>query len=87
MSVDRLVAEPTTRVLAALLHVQERDGRATVRSVADVAGRSQSTTHGHLVELRELGLVSWAEGTRGTLRSCVEPMRFRAAHARRRRRT
>lgn len=60
------------RVLLALVHVVERDGRATVRTVADAAGlASKATAHRHLRGLRALGLVTWTPRTLGTLRPLV----------------
>lgn len=58
-------------VLLALVDVYERDGRATVRRVALRAGRSVATTHGHLVTLRDVGLVEWETYHAGTLRPLV----------------
>ena len=58
-------------VLAALLRVHQRDGRATVRSVAAEAGRTVSTAFKTLNELRQLGLCAWEHGTQGTIRPSV----------------
>lgn len=58
-------------VLVALVRVHRARGRATVRDVAHYAGRSVMATHGHLVDLRALGLVAWEENTAGTLRPLV----------------
>lgn len=59
------------RVLHALIAVWERDGRATVRSVADEAGRSLSVTWTHLLRLRLAGLADWWPDHEGTLRPTV----------------
>lgn len=66
------VTPPELRVLIALLKVYERDGRATVRSVAQAAGlRGPGSTLGHLRRLRLRGLVAWEDGRTGTLRPAV----------------
>lgn len=70
-----IVSPARTRVLLALIAVYERDGRATVSSVAAEAGRSVVVTHSRLVELRRLGLVTWTDGTAGTLRPAVKVVR------------
>lgn len=59
------------RILDALAAVHDRDGRATVRSVARCAGLGVATTHLRLVQLRALGLVRWEPGRIGTLRPAV----------------
>lgn len=64
-----------TRVLLSLLHLWERDGRVTMRQVADGAGLSLTTTKKHLDSLRLEGLVTWDEGTNGTLRPRVAVVR------------
>lgn len=46
-------------VLAALVVVHHRDGRATVRTVATEAHRVPSTVHVALARLRWRGLVRW----------------------------
>lgn len=61
----------TVATVNALLIVHAHDGRATVRDVADVAGVSVSTAHQHLVDARELGLVTWTPGRAGTLRPAM----------------
>lgn len=71
-----LVSPARTRVLLGLLHVHERDGRATVRSLADETGRSINPTHRHLRRLRDAGLVAWTPGSAGTLRPLVTPVPF-----------
>lgn len=60
-----------TAVLVALVDVYERDGRATVRAVAAVAGYSVGTTHKMLTDLAYEDLVTWDLGRRGTLRPLV----------------
>lgn len=61
-----------THTLMALLRVYERDGRATVRSVAAEAHRSVGSTHSALRRLAAAGFVDWSPGCRGTLRPLVE---------------
>jgi len=53
-------------VLAALIVVHRRDGRATFRTVATEAGRVPSTVHTAMLRLRWLGLAHWSG--QGTLR-------------------
>lgn len=61
-----------TRVLLALVLVYERDGRATVRSVAEQAGLSSpGSLVRHLRVLRRLGWVTWVDHRAGTLRPTV----------------
>jgi hypothetical protein len=65
------------RVLAALLHVYARDGRATVRTVARAAGRSVGPTHKYLARLADRGLVAGiGDGVvrTGALRPLVWPV-------------
>lgn len=64
------------RVLLALLRVYDRDGRATVRTVAAEADRQISTTWAHLERLAIDGLVTSEPGTHGTLRPLVRPVTF-----------
>lgn len=45
-----------TATLTALVTVHERDGRATVRTVATAAGTSAAVAHAHLRQLVDLGL-------------------------------
>ena len=71
---DDYVAPAPTRVLLALIRVHQRDGRATVRSVAGEAGICFSTAHAHLVRLQGMGLVAQTEGQTGTLRPTVLPV-------------
>ncbi|MGH9249765.1 MAG: helix-turn-helix domain-containing protein [Acidimicrobiales bacterium] len=61
-------------VLAALMRLQARDGRATVPAVAAEAGVSRANAHGRLVVLRNAGLVAWEPETAGTLRPLVAPI-------------
>lgn len=74
-----MIGDATTRTLLALLAVYERDGRATVRSVAAAAGRSVGVTHGHLCRLRDAELVEWEPFRYGTLRPLVGVVRSFAA--------
>lgn len=60
-----------SRVLAALIDIVERDGRATVRSLAAEVDLQLNTVHSHLYSLKRAGLVHWEEGTAGTLRPLV----------------
>ncbi len=64
-------SDTRTRVMVALVGVYGAEGRATVRAVARKAGRSINTTHAALMALRRAGLVTWADGTTGTLRPLV----------------
>lgn len=59
------------KVMLCLLHVYERDGRATFRQVADGAGLSLKTTYQHLIDLRAERQVDWQDGRSGTLRPLV----------------
>lgn len=66
-----------TIVLRALLDVHAREGRATVRDVADEAHRSLQSTHQALRALRRGGWVTWDPDTAGTLRPLCETVPFR----------
>lgn len=66
---EPLLTPDQTRYLLAVLFLLERDGRATVRGVCKMAGRTENAVHTHLVRLRRLGLVTWEDGRYGTLRS------------------
>lgn len=69
---DRLPATDAA-VLMALIRVYARDGRATVRSVAEEAHRSVQVIHGRLGSLSERGLVAGTgDGTTGALRPLVQ---------------
>jgi hypothetical protein len=63
-----------TRVLLALVRVYERDGRATVRAVAELAHYSLDTTNRRLHNLADLELAGGV-GTRGALRPLVARVR------------
>lgn len=63
------VGDADTRTLLALLAVYERDGRATVDTVAIEADRGLAVTHVHLHRLHDVGLVDY--GVRGALRPLV----------------
>ena len=68
-----IISPAATIVMLALCVVYEvNGGRATVREVAFAADRSLSTTHHHLLELRDAGLCSWDDRRAGTLRPTVE---------------
>lgn len=60
-----------TKVMCAVLRRQALAGRATIRTVADEAGLSISVTYKHLNALHGMGLVTWEDGARGTLRASV----------------
>lgn len=67
-----VLPQAQAKVLVALLRLEGRAARTTVRSVADEAGlRSTSSCWVQLVKLRDAGLVRWDEESRGTLRSTV----------------
>lgn len=65
------VGSAGVRVLLGLLRVWARGEALSVRAVAVEAGRCQSATYRQLVVLRELGLVAWEPGRRGTMRPTV----------------
>ena len=66
----------TTRVMLALVRVHARDGRATVRSVAEEAHRGVAVTYRHLGIFSRLGLVDgWGDGIQGALRPLVRTIR------------
>lgn len=58
-------------VLSALVLRYSRDGRATVRQVAQDVGRSPGYVWYALAALREQGMVTWDTGRLGTLRPTV----------------
>lgn len=66
----RTVGHTGTIVLLAVLDQR----RPTVRGTARRTSLSVSTVHGHLIALRDAGLVTWEDGTRGTLRALVAPV-------------
>ena len=69
MRSEGCIPPPITRTFLALVEVHEDKGRATVREVANAAGRKGlRSTHDHLCRLRALGLVEWQERKAGTLR-------------------
>ena len=61
--------EALSGVQAAVLAAVLRQRRPTTRSVADECGLSVSYVHHRLIELRDLGLVTWEPGLAGTLRA------------------
>jgi predicted transcriptional regulator len=65
---DEAISPALTNVYVALIHVFERDGRVTVRTVAEAAERGVSATHKALERLRDAGLIDWEQGRSGTLR-------------------
>lgn len=66
-----VIPGPTAAAMMALIRVHARDGRASVRDVADEADCAQSTAHKRLHELAGLGLIIGL-GTKGGLRPAVE---------------
>lgn len=67
-----MLSRSRLNILLALCTVYRRDGRATVRAVADCADvASLSTVHHHLTELRADGWVTWDDGRDSTLRPLV----------------
>lgn len=70
-----VISPARTRVLLALINVYQRDGRATVREVAEAADKSPSTAYTMLLRLRDMGLVYWQPEHAGTLRPAVAPTR------------
>jgi predicted ArsR family transcriptional regulator len=55
-------------ICCAVTRVWVRDGRTTVRSVADEVGLTVDPTWQHLVKLRRAGLVEWVDNQDGTMR-------------------
>lgn len=70
-----IVSPARTRVLLALIAVYQRDGRATVRDVAEAADKSPSTTYTMLLGLRDAGFIEWTPRHSGTLRPKFLPIR------------
>lgn len=68
-SCSQLVPFPT--VSQAVLVAVTLQSHPTVRSVAEYAGVGLFAAHRHLLQLRQLGLVSWEDGRTATLRSLV----------------
>lgn len=71
--------EPITRsqlrTLLALIVVYQRDGRATLRAIADeLGGASHSGVQYHVKGLVDAGLVAYVPYARGTLRPLVVPV-------------
>lgn len=63
-------------VLVAVIHIHDKKGRVTVRELsARIGFTSTSTIHAHLRRLKDLGLVTWDDGTHGTLRPNVQLQR------------
>lgn len=73
---DDVLRDSTARTLAALIRVYARDGRATVRSVADESGLKSSVTHKNLHRLEALDLVRGVS-IQGGLRPAVAPAPIR----------
>lgn len=77
MTTTRLsLTDADVRILLALVAEHDDQGRATVRSVAARAGRSVRVTHDHLRRLRWAEMVTWEDGTAGTLRPLVHTVTF-----------
>lgn len=66
-----MLSQPRTSVLLAVVAVHARRPPVTMGDLVALLGLSRSTIHGHLVELRRDGLVTWEYGTMGTLRPLV----------------
>lgn len=74
------VSPSLTRLFLGVASVHARTGRCTVREAMDAAGYSSvGSGHHMLLQLRDLGLVTWEDGHAGTLRPAVAPARRRAA--------
>lgn len=58
-----VIAPETTEVMIALLAVYQRDGRATVSTVAWLASKPRSVVHKHLDQLQSAGLVARGHGS------------------------
>lgn len=72
-----IVDTPRTRVLLAAVAIYQRQGRVTIREIAEAVDRAPSVVLTHLRVLRAAGLVTWAPGhARGTLRPLVTAVRF-----------
>lgn len=63
-----------TRVLLSVVRLHRDYGRVTVRAVAADVRCTVSVAHWHLDRLKAEGLVTWDEGTQGTLRPLVREM-------------
>lgn len=67
------VGPARTQTFLAVARVHARDGRATFRAVAAERGvHFGSISEQQLPALRALGLITWDDGHRGTLRPLVE---------------
>lgn len=75
MNVTDQIGHTPTVVLMALVRVEARDRRATVRAVAAEAELSVHATHGALRLLDAEGLVVFPPRVAGALRSRVWPVR------------
>lgn len=67
---DTLSAGPT-RVLLAVVHLAQTRDSFGVADVALLVELSKTTTWQHLAKLRDAGLVTWIDGTAGTIRPTV----------------
>lgn len=65
------VTSKQIKTLLTLCHVAQRDGRATIRTVASGRCRGIANTHDELCALRSGEFVAWEDGKDGTLRSTV----------------
>lgn len=65
------------QVLLALVRVHAREGRATVRMIGQEAGIPSTGHVLHVLRrLRDLGFCAWEDGTQGTIRPTLQPVRF-----------
>lgn len=71
-----LIDDDLVRLLGAVIDVHAREGRATIRRVAEVAGLTVNTTWHWINRLEELGLV--ARGSKGAQGSLHPTMRVMA---------
>lgn len=65
------LTDAQTRCLLALIEIHRRDGRATMRDVAERLDRNLSTVYAHLLRLRRMGLVDWDPSKPRNLRPLV----------------
>ena len=54
------------------LFIEVANGTTRLPDLAAKLGIARSTVHSQLTMLREVGLVSWVDGRRGTLRAVVK---------------
>lgn len=73
MNSDDLLRDSEARALAALVRVYARDGRATVRTVAEESRLTTHATHKNLHRLEELDLARGVS-VKGGLHPTVAPV-------------